>query len=90
MQVAPTALFGLAFAAAPGVTPLAWPQKVTRWVILQEARHHTFQAEVALNTWHSALTARRHTVSGTISLPLPGCFSPFPRGTSSLSVTKGI
>ena len=35
------ALFGLAFAAAPGVTPLAWPPKVTRWVILQEARRHT-------------------------------------------------
>ncbi len=35
------ALFGLAFAVAPGVTPLAAPLQVTRWVILQEARHHT-------------------------------------------------
>ena len=25
-------------------------------------------------------------VSGTFSLPCPGCFSPFPHGTSSLSV----
>ncbi len=27
-------------------------------------------------------------VSGTISLPSPGCFSPFPHGTGSLSVAK--
>jgi hypothetical protein len=31
-------------------------------------------------------TACRRTVSGTISLPSPGYFSPFPHGTSSLSV----
>src|SRR5437899_7146165 len=31
-------------------------------------------------------TACRHTVSGSISLPSPGFFSPFPHGTSSLSV----
>jgi hypothetical protein len=37
----PSALFGLAFAAAPSVTDLATPRKVTRWVILQEARPHT-------------------------------------------------
>ena len=35
---------------------------------------------------HSPPTACRHTVSGTISLPLPGFFSPFPHGTGSLSV----
>src|SRR5438552_6961070 len=35
---------------------------------------------------HSPRTACRHTVSGTISLPSPGCFSPFPHGTCSLSV----
>src|SRR5665648_1107453 len=28
----------------------------------------------------------RHPVSGTISLPSSGCFSPFPHGTGSLSV----
>ena len=33
-----------------------------------------------------APTACRHPVSGTISLPLSGCFSPFPHGTGSLSV----
>ena len=31
-------------------------------------------------------TVCRHSVSGTISLPLSGCFSPFPHGTGSLSV----
>ncbi len=29
-----------------------------------------------------------HTVSGSISLPSPGFFSPFPHGTGSLSVSK--
>src|SRR5574342_338064 len=35
-----------------------------------------------------APTACKHTVSGTISLPSPGFFSPFPHGTGSLSVTS--
>src|SRR5262249_18818213 len=30
----------------------------------------------------------RYTVSGTLSLPSQGFFSPFPHGTGSLSVTK--
>ena len=29
-----------------------------------------------------------HMISGSISLPSPGFFSPFPHGTSSLSVGK--
>ena len=33
-------------------------------------------------------TACRHTVSGTISLPSSGCFSPFHHCTGSLSVGK--
>ena len=37
---------------------------------------------------HSPPTACRHTVSGTISLPSQGFFSPFPHGTGSLSVAK--
>ena len=37
---------------------------------------------------HSAPTACRCTVSGTISLPSQGCFSPFPHGTGSLSVAE--
>ena len=35
-----------------------------------------------------APTACRHPVSGTFSLPLSGCFSPFPHGTGSLSVDE--
>ena len=33
-------------------------------------------------------TACRHVVSGTLSLPAQGCFSPVPHGTRSLSVTR--
>src|SRR6202041_3280264 len=33
-------------------------------------------------------TACRHPVSGTVSLPSSGCFSPFPHGTGTLSVTE--
>jgi hypothetical protein len=36
----------------------------------------------------AAPTACRHPVSGTVSLPSSGCFSPFPHGTGSLSVTE--
>src|SRR5262245_2060423 len=37
---------------------------------------------------HSPSTACRHAVSGPISLPSPGYFSPFPHGTCSLSVVE--
>ena len=37
---------------------------------------------------HSPPTTCRYTVSGTISLPSQGFFSPFPHGTGSLSVAK--
>jgi hypothetical protein len=33
-------------------------------------------------------TACRHVVSGALSLPAQGCFSPVPHGTRSLSVTQ--
>ena len=33
-------------------------------------------------------TACGHVVSGTLSLPAQGCFSPVPHGTRSLSVTR--
>jgi hypothetical protein len=36
----------------------------------------------------SAPTACTHTVSGSISLPSLGFFSPFPHGTGSLSVSR--
>ena len=35
-----------------------------------------------------ASTVCRHSVSGSISLPSSGCFSPFPHGTGSLSVAE--
>ena len=35
-----------------------------------------------------ASTACKHTVSGAISLPSPGFFSPFPHGTCALSVAS--
>src|SRR5262245_43761923 len=37
---------------------------------------------------HMASTECRQTVSGSISLLSPGFFSPFPRGTGSLSVAR--
>ena len=39
-------------------------------------------------TQRTAPTVGRHPVSGTVSLPALGCFSPFPHGTGSLSVTE--
>ena len=51
---------------------------------MQKARGQAFRTEVQ----HSPPTACRHTVSGTISLPSQGCFSPFPHGTGSLSVAR--
>ena len=35
-----------------------------------------------------APTVCRHSVSGSLSLPSQGCFSPFPHGTCSLSVAE--
>ena len=46
---------------------------------MQKARRHPLA---------QAPTACRRTVSGTISLPCLGCFSPFPYGTGSLSVSE--
>ena len=46
---------------------------------MQKARRHYVNV---------APTACRRTVSGTISLPYSGCFSPFPYGTGSLSVSE--
>ncbi len=39
-------------------------------------------------TVHRPPTACMHVVSGSLSLPALGCFSPFPHGTRSLSVTE--
>lgn len=50
------------------------PLRVTRRIILQKARR-----QGGLRPTPS--TARKQTVSGSISLPSPGYFSPFPHGT---------
>ena len=55
---------------------------ITRWLIMQKARGRTFPEG------HSAPTACRHRVSGALSLPSLGYFSPFPHGTGSLSVGR--
>ncbi len=39
-------------------------------------------------TRYSPPTACRLTISGSVSLPSPGFFSPFPHGTGSLSVIR--
>ena len=54
---------------------------VTRRLIMQKARRHSSLAR-------RTPTGCKRTVSGTISLPCSGCFSPFPHGTSSLSVSQ--
>ena len=44
-------------------------------------------AKGTLSPHKEAPTACKHSVSGTLSLPSSGYFSPFPHGTGSLSVT---
>jgi hypothetical protein len=68
------ALFTLGFPRAPAVTALTTPRAVTRRVILQKAHDHRALRLAALIAW-------MHQVSGSLSLPSPGCFSPFPHGT---------
>ena len=77
------ALFRLAFAALAAVPALSWRQTLTRWLILQNARRQE-------GTNPLPPTGCKHTVSDSISLPLPGFFSPFPHGTGALSVVGCI
>ena len=72
------ALFKLAFAVAPDINSLTLQHKITRRLILQQARHHTI---------NSALTDCKLTVSGSVSLSFSLFFSPFRHRTRSLSVT---
>ena len=65
-----TALFRLAFATAPPVTGLTSPHKVTRRLILQEARRQAWVAEAH----HRPSTACRHAVSGSFNSPHRGAF----------------
>jgi hypothetical protein len=78
------ALGRLAFAPAPGVTPLASPRTVTRRFILQKARHQP--------------TRKRATASGNVSAhgfricftPLDGVLFTIPSRYCALSVVCGI
>ena len=63
----------------PASWQLASPVTATRRFIMQKARRHATKG---------APTACRRMGSGTISLPSSGCFSPFPHGTRSLSVSR--
>jgi hypothetical protein len=75
LRPATNAHFRLAFTVAPAVAALTVPRTVTRRIILQKARGQ------ALPEGTSPPTAWKHTISGSLSLPSPGCFSPFPHGT---------
>ena len=76
------ALFRLAFATA---TPhgLTSPRTVTRRLILQKARGHFTPVETG--TLPRLVGTRFQALFHD---PSPGCFSSFPHGTSSLSVTR--
>ena len=74
------ALFRLAFAAAAALNALTSLATVTRRLIMQKARRH--------HAWGVTPTACRRMVSGSLSLPYSGFFSPFPHGTGPLSVSQ--
>ena len=69
------ALFRLGFPAPPLSVRLA-----------TESKSLTHYTKGTPSPHKEAPTACTHTVSGSISLPSPGFFSPFPHGTGSLSV----
>ena len=69
----------LGFASVRAYGRLTLPATATRRFIMQKARRHTTTG---------APTACRHMGSGSVSLPCSGCFSPFPHGTGSLSVSR--
>ena len=71
------ALLRLGFPTAPLTVNLATEYK--------SLTHYT-KGTRSPNKW--APTACTHTVSGSISLPSQGFFSPFPHGTGSLSVSQ--
>ena len=72
------ALFRLDFSMAPDINSLTLQHKITRRLILQQARYHPI---------NRALTVCMLTISGSISLSFSLFFSPFHHCTRSLSVT---
>ncbi len=75
------ALLRLAFAMLPHLRCLSRQWGTTRRLIMQKARRHPYPKV-------QTPTACKRTVSGSLSLPFSGCFSPFPYGTGSLSVSR--
>ena len=76
---------GLAFAVAPLVTSLA-----SHWSSNSPDHNAKGTPSVACVTevTHRPPTACERAVSGSVSLPAQGCFSPVPHGTRSLSVIR--
>ena len=77
-----SALFGLAFATAPQVS------------LLNHATEIHSPAHSSIGTPSPGPKPRLRRLVGTrfqgLFIPLPGCFSPFPHGTGSLSVITGV
>ena len=59
-----------------------------RLKLAQQINSPTHYTKGTLSLHKGALTACRHSISVSISLPLSGFFSPFPHGTCSLSVVE--
>jgi hypothetical protein len=83
------ALFGLAFAAGAALKrPL--PRRGEQLAGSFFNRHAISPRRPRRGGRVRPLADCGQTVSGTLSLPSPGCFSPFPRGTRALSVARRI
>ena len=90
--------FSLAMARSPGfgsdasnsIRPLQTRFRSAYAYRLKLARHTKSLTHYTKGTPSPsrAPTVCRHPVSGSVSLPSSGCFSPFPHGTGSLSVTE--
>jgi hypothetical protein len=76
---------GLAFAPAPLVTSLAS-------LLSSNSPDHNAKGTQSVDTWGEPQaqppTACERAVSGSVSLPAQGCFSPVPHGTRPLSVIR--
>jgi len=59
-----------------------------RLKLARQIKSLTHYTKGTLSPHKEAPTDCRHSVSGSISLPSSGCFSPFPHGTCSLSVIE--
>ena len=72
-------LFGLTFVPGPGLKALTLA--ADEQLVGSLCKRHAVTLE-------RAPTACRRTVSGSLSLRFPRCFSPFPHGTCPLSVSR--